>query len=322
MMKRISLCVALLMTLVLACHAVPGFAENDFRDQIEENTEENRVFYPYKVVTGSAVLYLAQEDIELLGEEAYFAGLNRILEYLEDDFAEAREILKDWLKDDIPPVRISTCFANQSGRAQAYAAYYYNPNVGIRLFGGWTQTGTSLLHEYVHYLTLDNFRYSVKGGFWVEGIAQYISMLACTNRMNRAFNNGVSDEDIPFLMAYGLTDEDGKVDIRKYTYWDAALWDLPLFHGIKYTPVSGRTMTMTQRTQEHPTMNMLTYSQAACFIEFLVQRFGEDQVFTHMACDNSTFRGVYGRTFESLCLEWKQENLARCAELGLNLEIE
>ena len=73
-----------------------------------------------------------------------------LLEHMENDFSEAREILKDYLKDEIPPVRISTCFSDNSGTAQTWDAYYYNPNVGIRLYKGWDQAATSLLHEYIY----------------------------------------------------------------------------------------------------------------------------------------------------------------------------
>ena len=317
--KMLFFCAALLLITMITGFIISGEAEEGMKYQTEENPEESRMYYPYKIVSHSAVIYLAQEDIDLLGEEAYYAGLNMLLEHMENDFSEAREILKDYLKDEIPPVRISTCFSDNSGTAQTWDAYYYNPNVGIRLYKGWDQAATSLLHEYIHYLTLDNFRYRIKGGFWKESIAEYISMLVCSNDMARAVNYGLSDYSA-FLKSYGFLDEEGKIDIRKFSYGISALWDADLYLGVKYTPVGGRTMTMTKRTQEHPSMDMLTYKQAACFLEYLVNRFGEERVFTHMTYDNTNFRGLYGQTFEELCNEWKQENLKRCAELGLNLD--
>ena len=47
---------------------------------IEENQQENKATYPYVVHTESSTWYLAKDDITLLGEEDYYAGLTEILE--------------------------------------------------------------------------------------------------------------------------------------------------------------------------------------------------------------------------------------------------
>ena len=55
---------------------------------VENNPEKNQQRYPYRVVTDSAVLYLSRDDIELLGEEKFYAGLELLLAGMEKDFAE------------------------------------------------------------------------------------------------------------------------------------------------------------------------------------------------------------------------------------------
>ena len=78
---------------------VAGFVieENDSKD------EAKRATYPYVVRTQSSIWYLAADDIELLGEEAFFAGLEEILGMVDLDFADAREALKDYMREEVAP---------------------------------------------------------------------------------------------------------------------------------------------------------------------------------------------------------------------------
>ena len=47
--------------------------------------------YPYMVMTKYSVWYLASADIELQGEDAFFAGLAEVLQYFDEDVADARD---------------------------------------------------------------------------------------------------------------------------------------------------------------------------------------------------------------------------------------
>jgi hypothetical protein len=82
---------------------------------IEENQQENKATYPYVVHTESSTWYLAKDDIALLGEEDYYAGLTEILEDMEQDFADARAALAGYLQEEIPPVDIFTDFCGKAG---------------------------------------------------------------------------------------------------------------------------------------------------------------------------------------------------------------
>ena len=71
--------IAFMMALILVlCCTVSALSEGQ-KYQIEENTGDNQKNYPYKVVTESAVLYLGKADIELLGEEAFYEGMYKLL---------------------------------------------------------------------------------------------------------------------------------------------------------------------------------------------------------------------------------------------------
>ena len=149
---RKGLCgIVFVLALVLAlCCAVGALGEGQ-KYQIEENTGDTRVSYPYKVVMESAVLYLAKADIELLGEEAFYDGMYKLLENMDQDFADAREVMKDYLNGEVAPIPIYTTFTGKSEDATdgVGAEYYGNPKC-IRLYKGWDMAEYALLHEYAH----------------------------------------------------------------------------------------------------------------------------------------------------------------------------
>lgn len=316
-MRKAERLASLVLVLMLVWCAFPHTAEAGRTYTVEETPVEVLKTYPYRVVSDSFVLYLSQEDIDSQDRDAYFDGMNRFLENLEEDLSEAREYLKDYLTDDVQPIEIYTYFTKQSPRG---AGIYISTANKIMLYMGWERAAESVLHEYVHYLTYDCFRYGLTEGLWVEGVAEFVSELACGNKTAKAFNYGFSDEEVAEYVSWGLTDGDGKISIRKYLWGYAASWDKPYSIGEKYTSVSGKTMMMTARIQQNPTMDQLTYPQAACFVEYLVNRFGKDRVFKHLNCNSIKFRGVYGQSFEELYSEWKQENLKKCIELGLDID--
>ena len=66
-------------------------------------------------------------------------------------------------------------------------------------------------------------------------------------------------------------------------------------------------------------MDLLTYGQAACFLDYLVRHYGMEKVFTHMTYDEKRFRGLYGKTFEELCLDSKKEARVLYTLLGYTL---
>ena len=308
---------AFLLVILLLASSVSGSIWEERTYMVEKNPEKNQLRYPYRVVTDSAVLYLSRDDIDLLGEEKFYAGLELLLASMEKDFAEVRAVLKDYLKDEVPSIPIYTDFTGRAEEAELTDAFYYDPDLGIRLFKGWNDAGYSLLHEYVHFLTDACVTFGINRGFWAEGIAEYLSKLVCSNNMARSFNYAMSDEFAAGLIAHGAADDEGKIDIRKVYYGAAAAQTTPITVGEKYFAVCNSWMTMTERQQEHPTMMSVTYHQSACFVEYLVKRFGLDYVLTHMGGTAKEFKEAYGQAFEELFGEWKAENMKKCEEMQL-----
>ncbi len=64
-------------------------------------------------------------------------------------------------------------------------------------------------------------------------------------------------------------------------------------------------------------MMSVTYHQAACFVDYLVKKFGKDYVFTHMDGTAKEFKEAYGQEFEELFGEWKAENIRMCGRMQL-----
>ena len=217
---------------------------------IEENLLDNRAAYPYVVRTGSSTWYLAKDDIALLGEEDYYAGLSEILEDMEPDFADARAALAGHLREEIPPADIYTDFSGKAGISETAGAYYNERSNFIKLFHGWDTAKESLLHEYVHYLTLHCTEVPASEGFWAEGIAEYISNIVCKNRMLRSTNMGFSDEEALFYKDHGAWDEEEDcIDPKLYCFGTAQVIAQGQLVGMEYFSVSDVTITRTPEIQ-------------------------------------------------------------------------
>ena len=311
--------IAFMMALALAlCCTVSALGEGQ-KYQIEENTGDTRASYPYKVVTESAVLYLAKADIELLGEETFYEGMYKLLENMDQDFADAREVMKGFLKEEVAPIPIYTTFAGKSETVTdgAGAEYFGKEKRIIRLYTGWDAAERGLLHEYAHYLTYSCATFEIPTTAWGECIAEYISEIACRNNMARSDNYGMAEEIKEIFAANGWVDEEGYPDFRVYYHGWAWLMEQPFNIGEHYMAVCNSVMTMTETQQEHPMINSITYKEAGCFTDFLVERFGKDLVFTHLNVDGKGFQEAYGKSFEELFTEWKQENTKLCEEWGI-----
>lgn len=142
-MRKAERLASLVLVLMLVWCAFPHTAEAGRTYTVEETPVEVLKTYPYRVVSDSFVLYLSQEDIDSQDRDAYFDGMNRFLENLEEDLSEAREYLKDYLTDDVQPIEIYTYFTKQSPRG---AGIYISTANKIMLYMGWERAAESVLH--------------------------------------------------------------------------------------------------------------------------------------------------------------------------------
>lgn len=283
--------------------------------RLEKNDSE---IFPYIVRTPHATWHLAAADIELMGEEEFFAGLKQILENQEADFIDAIDALSGFLTDEVPVIDIYTDFSGRTEKAQlgVYGAYCHWNIPNIEVYNDYTMAKMSLLHEYTHYLTHRCFASEVDGNFWSEAIAEYVSRIVCKNRMACS---SVSEEELKQVSAQGMVDPDGSPSMKKaYRGW-AALIRTGAAVGGMYSTVSQAPMTMTERQLEHPMLTALSYYEAGCFFDWLVEHYGKDLVFRHLTIGQSDFKDVFGEDFETLFFEWAADNDVWCTENGIVL---
>ena len=317
---------ALLLALILCAGALSGCKAKERTVAgytVEKNEGRSAESYPYIVRTPHATWYLAAADIEQMGEEAYFAGLETILTNQEADFSDAIAALDGYLKEEIPSIDIHTDFAAKTERAKwnKAGAYYLGPDTGIYLYINWDVAGFALLHEYTHYLTMEccTFELRKDGGFWAEAIAEYISMLTCRNRMARAVRMTFGDEDFVIAGQRGLLDADGTIDPKKVYCFQAAYYRSGAAIGEKYSAVSETPITMSERLLSHPMLTTISYFEAASFFNWLAEHYGKDLVFAHMTIGQEGFADVFGKDFETLFFEWAADNDTWCTENGIVL---
>ena len=308
---------AIVLLLVLTmCFGLGCAEKDDTRTIAGYALEPSEGTYSYVVHTPHATWHLAAADIELLGEELFFEGLELILQNQEADFEDAIAVLDGYL-DEVPVIDIYTDFSGRTeqGKLGVYGAYcrwnvpcieVYQPDMAF----------AELLHEYAHYLTHCCMPYGIDGNFWSEAIAEYVSKFICKNRM---FCSAYSEDGRTTLAARGFANQDGDPDIRKmYCAAAAAIRDGSMI-GQTFSVVSQAPVVMTERMLEHPTLTMLSYYEAGCFFDWLAERYGKALVFEHMTIGQGDFKDVFGEDFETLFFAWAEDNRTFCEENGLKL---
>lgn len=287
---------------------------------VEEAEGPTAVSYPFVVRTRYAVWHLSKDDMELLGEAAYLEGLERILQDQDADFGEARELLAPWLQEEIPPIDVYTDFCGHAEGDEIYGAFYRGPYRDIRLYHDWEMVGRSLLHEYVHYLTCTCTDRPVSEGLFCEGVAEYVSNIACRNRMLRTASLNSQSEAVAQMGSYNLLDEDGAVDPARLYFFNAEFIRSDAALGAVYNNLTGSVMTREERINRDPSPTTISYYEAGSMIAYLVETFGEEQVFGHWDQDPFALGEVFGRDFPGLYRDWADWNLSKCEELGLVLD--
>ena len=312
------LLVFFMLSALCACNA----SANDPRHKysIEENSGSRRTTYPYLVRTESATWYLAASDIELLGKDALFEGLYDILQYQEADFADARAALSGYIPEKVEPIDIYTDFCGKAGISKIGGAYYNQLRNLIKVFNDWEKTKYTLLHEYVHYLTIHCALKPVRHGLFAEGIAEYVSKIVCRDRMLRDYFGRLSEEEKSFFVEKGAWDtEEDCLDPPLYMFGTAEAYAKGYAIGEEYLSTSDVPTVRTPEIQENPTAETISHFEAACIMAYLVDTYSEETVFSHMDADPAELETVFGETFPELYGHWKIWNTEHCKELGLTV---
>ena len=221
---------------------------------------------------------------------------------------------------EIPPIEIRTDFCGRAEASEIFGAYYHQTRNFIKLFDGWDMTKTTLLHEYVHYLTIHCAQQPTTLGFYAEGVANYISAIVCENRMARSVNFGVSEQELAIVKAGGAWNEsENCIDLPKYFYGAAQVYAMGGMNGMDYYSVSDIIEPRTEPLAE-PLIWHVSHAEAACIMAYLVETYGRDAVLQNLSTAPEDFEAVYGLPFTEVYQNWMAWNTQKCAELGLHFD--
>ena len=325
-MKRVgSLLLAALLLLSLGACGQKAAADDAVRIvgryKVVQNDNERKDTYPYVLRTESSAWYLAAADIDLMGEEAFYKGLEDILSYAEADMTDARKALTGRIWEDVPPVEIRTDFCGKAEISQDAGAYYNGLANMIKLFHSWDMAKFSLLHEYVHYLTIHCAEKKTMHYFYIETVAEYVSKFVCENRMIRSID--FSNSDQPELNA--LAEIWGDFDQVKYR--NACLSESDAFarglHDERPFSCVGQYVTVRKADKRLPDhLYELSYAEADSMALYLIGTGGEEKYLDNWdIVDEEELAGLYGYTLAELMTAWSAWNAEQCEKLGLRTEL-
>ena len=313
-MKRsvlVLLCAVLIAMLVCGCTKQQEY-------KIIKNTRSQADEYPYLVKTESATWYLAKADIELLGEDTFNKELYATLDDAEADMQDARAALKGYIPDEIAPVDIFTDFCDKAEISASANAYYNGTGNFIKLFNGWENARITLLHEYVHYLTMHCAQTPTQFGFWAEGMAEYVTNLVCKSRLARSENMGFEIAGYPPELWDQSWDEAEKcIDPQKLYFGLGAIAANGGLVGHRYYAVMNETVLRTDEMEKNLKPQELSLCEAAGMIAYLVDAYGRDTVFTNWNIDPNSMETVFGKPFSELYREWAEWNAEQCRIMGI-----
>ena len=284
------------------------------------NADQRKDEYPYVLQTENSVWYLAAADLDLMGEEAFYAGLEDILQYMEDDMADARKALTGRIWAEVPPIEIRTDFCGKAGASQDAGAYYNGRANFIKLFHSWDVAKFALLHEYVHYLTIHCAEKKTMSGFYNETVAEYVSKLLCENRMFRSID--FSKNDQPELNS--VAEIWGDFDETKYRnscLSESDAYAQGKYDGMPYTCVGQFTVYRwpNKRLPDH--LYELSYAEAMSLALYLMETYGAEKYLDNWdVVEEDKLAELYGYTVEELLTVWSQWNAEQCAKLGIRME--
>ena len=228
--------------------------------------------------------------------------------------------MKGYIPEDIPPIDIYTDFCNKAEASKIADAFYRDQGNYIKLFKGWTPACAALLHEYVHYLTIHCAETPAQFHFWREGLADYISLYACKNRLSRSVNLGLDLSVLPPEMLETAWDKaENCLDPRLVWIGYALICIRGYAVGQSYFAVKNETIMRTEELQNDPVPDDLTFYEASGIIAYLVETYGKDTVFGNWDLDPDHMETVYGKTFLELYQDWAVWNEEQCSLSGITI---
>lgn len=288
---------------------------------VTNDDSRTKTDYPYAVKTENTIWLLARDDIELMGEEAFYDGLADILQYVEADMADAREALVGRIWAEVPPVEIRTDFCGKAGISQDAGAYYNGRVNMIKLFHSWDMAKFALLHEYVHYLTLHCAEKKTRHYFYIETVAEYVSKLLCENRMLRSVDLYKTEQPQLKSLA-GIWGDFDQVKYRNSCLSESDNYAQGRYDGMPYGCVGQYTTYRwaNKRLPDH--LYELSYAEAVSMALYLMETYGAEKYLDNWdIADETELAALYGYTVEELLTAWSAWNAEQYAALDISTDL-
>ena len=234
---------------------------------------------------------------------------------------DARKALTGRIWEDVPPVEIRTDFCGKAEISQDAGAYYNGLANMIKLFHSWDMAKFSLLHEYVHYLTIHCAEKKTMHYFYIETVAEYVSKFICENRMIRSMDFSHADQPQLKALAEIWSDFD-QVKYRNACLSESDAFARGLYDERPYSCV-GQYMTVRKADKRLPDhLYELSYAEADSMALYLIGRDGEEKYLDNWdVVDEDKLAGLYGFTVEELLVAWIAWNAEQFEKLGLRMEL-
>ncbi|MBE5902405.1 MAG: hypothetical protein E7280_10950 [Lachnospiraceae bacterium] len=264
-------------------------------DIVDDEADKKPVPGDYEVEEEDAIWVWHSQDIKRTGYKEMIHKYCETEKCRKEDFAEAREFLKDYLPDKINKVKIF-CYFNQQRGANGVM----DPSkMIIKVNRCWESLSYTLLHEYIHYLTYPGdgrLLETAYSQFCVEGIAEWISALQLENRMAELSREYIAD-------AYNEEKIDGKVWTPEMLEFDKTYGDYSFFvEGYEEKAMRDDTRQEMQGVPYPVDKEKFFYVEYASILKYVYETYGMEKTVELLKSD-ADFEKVLGESAEHLYFE-------------------
>ena len=270
--------------------------------------------YPYVLSNTEANWYFHPDDVKEYGYKEFVREYLTIVPLVELDFAEARELFAAYLPGEVAPVDIcSKLYVKEGARGGVYLC---DANQ-IELYYNWEEVKHALLHEYVHYLTLEVAEVVLAGGPFAEGIAEEAAIWGCENRLRMIYLSNLYDEE-QMKELHIWNEEQDSISDEGLVCVTARNCYTGVLVGRKYLTV---TNNFVERPAKIEYIGQLSYEEMASLTHYLIELYGREQVYDNFY-DYDTFMDFIGRDFLNLYDDWAVWNKEQCDNMGIQFMYE
>ncbi|MBE5900273.1 MAG: hypothetical protein E7280_00010 [Lachnospiraceae bacterium] len=261
----------------------------------------------YELPENDAIWVWDDRDVKQLGYKEMMEQYKEIEPLRRKDFANVREFLENWLPPKIGKPYMITQFVqgeNGDNSDEAVSGRQSPINNCIYLYHDWEQVKYSLLHEYVHYLTIGEGKIlPVDNRYFPEFFAVWIAEIERTGEMqDNYFKKRCEDETVrQSYQEAGFWNEKKQQPITKYNMLEV----------VEYCFSNGLVKKFF--SLEKFRNDAFGYSMRGCMAKYVYDTYGMDKLVEWAQSDGEPDE-ILGITFKQLqedTWEWIQNELER-----------